>query len=152
MFTNIFDTGRLFNEHVRLDTDVTHRRTTVAEVDVDIIGVTDFGIRHKLIQVHIARSSKVSTAKVHSELVIDIDPNVIVTTEIELEALLETEVCMGFEAEVLVTTAIAPAAFLRFPASSRRSRSFATIRIERPIIRSTTPVIARPAKHAGIRT
>ena len=112
----VFNTRILFDEHVRLDTDVTHRRTAVAEEDIDIIGRVGLGVRHERIQVHIARSCKVSTTKVHSKLVIDKDPNVVVTAEVELQTRLETEVSVGFKAEVLVTATIALyIGFLRFP-------------------------------------
>ena len=84
--------------------DVTHRSAAVAEEDIDRVRSTNYSIAtHKLVQINIARSSKMGTTKVHSKLVVDEHPNIVVSTEAELQSLFETEFCMRFKAEVLVT-------------------------------------------------
>ena len=100
-------TGRLLDVHVRLDDNVTHRRTAVTEEDVDRVILARFeeagailGI--EILQHHVAGSSKVGSAVIHGNLPVDEHPDVVVTAEREFLRFVIGERCVRFEAELLV--------------------------------------------------
>ena len=104
-----FNTGSLLDVHVRLDTHVTHVGTAVTEEDVDRIGLANLELAMhavKGVELDIARSGQVGTTEVHSKLVIDKHPDVIVTAERELHTVAVGELSMGLEAEHLVVQAL----------------------------------------------
>ena len=141
------NTRVLLDVHVRVDTHVTHRRTTVAEEDVQIIS----GAFHERIAIlirqvvenGISRSREVRSAKVHSKLATDKDPNIIVTAEVKAETRLVNELSMAFKTELLV-------ARTRPTIRSPCKRSIRSVLKARPTCRPA--ILARPSPHTCIRS